>query len=286
MRGRQPDMEVVKILNSSVVLARRGEDDKEIIVMGKGIGFKSKPGDIVSDDEIEKVYVLENETISSDLTALMKETPKEYLILADEIISYAKHTLSRHLSDHLYVSLTDHLYMATKRFRDNMTIQNRMLWEVKKFYPQEFSIGMHGLSLIHNQIGLSLPEEEAANIAFHLVNAQQNDDNMNQVMLMTNTVKDVLNIIKIHYQVELDTHSINYSRFLTHLQFFIQRLFEHKTLNTQDHELFDQIASKYPQEEECVLLIKEYIEARFEHTISSEEMMYLIIHINRVMSRN
>ncbi|WP_339166282.1 PRD domain-containing protein [Paenibacillus sp. FSL R5-0341] len=279
-------MEVVKILNSSIVLARRGEDDKEIIVMGKGIGYRSKPGDVVSEDEIEKIYVLENETISSDLTALMKETPKEYLILADEIISYAKHTLSRHLSDHLYVALTDHLYMAMKRFKDNMTIQNRMLWEVKKFYPQEFSIGLHGLSLIQKQLGLSLPEEEAANIAFHLVNAQQNDDNMNQVMMMTNTVKDVLNIIKIHYQVELDTHSINYSRFLTHLQFFIQRLFEHKTLNTQDHELFEQIANKYPKEEACVLLIKEYIEARFEHTISNEEMMYLIIHINRVMSRN
>ncbi|MCF7753583.1 PRD domain-containing protein [Paenibacillus xylanexedens] len=279
-------MEVVKILNSSIVLARRGEDDKEIIVMGKGIGYKSKPGDVVSEDEIEKIYVLENETISSDLTALMKETPKEYLILADEIISHAKNTLSRHLSDHLYVALTDHLYMAMKRFKDNMTIQNRMLWEVKKFYPQEFSIGLHGLSLIQKQLGLSLPEEEAANIAFHLVNAQQNDDNMNQVMMMTNTVKDVLNIIKIHYQVELDTHSINYSRFLTHLQFFIQRLFEYKTLNTQDHELFEQIANKYPQEEACVLLIKDYIEARFEHTISNEEMMYLIIHINRVMSRN
>ncbi|MEO2258201.1 PRD domain-containing protein [Paenibacillus amylolyticus] len=279
-------MEVIKILNSSIVLARRGEDDKEVIVMGKGIGYRSKPGDVMGEDEIEKIYVLENETISSDLTALMKETPKEYLILADEIISYAKHTLSRHLSDHLYVALTDHLYMAMKRFKDNMTIQNRMLWEVKKFYPQEFSIGLHGLSLIQKQLGLSLPEEEAANIAFHLVNAQQNDDNMNQVMLMTNTVKDVLNIIKIHYQVELDTHSINYSRFLTHLQFFIQRLFEHKTLNTQDHELFEQIANKYPQEEACVLLIKDYIEARFEHTISNEEMMYLIIHINRVMSRN
>lgn len=279
-------MEVVKILNSSIVLARRGEDDKEIIVMGKGIGYKSKPGDVVNEDEIEKIYVLENETISSDLTALMKETPKEYLILADEIISHAKHMLSRHLSDHLYVALTDHLYMAMKRFKDNMTIQNRMLWEVKKFYPQEFSIGLHGLSLIQKQLGFSLPEEEAANIAFHLVNAQQNEDNMNQVMMMTNTVKDVLNIIKIHYQVELDTHSINYSRFLTHLQFFIQRLFEHKTLNTQDHELFEQIANKYPLEEACVLLIKDYIEARFEHTISNEEMMYLIIHINRVMSRN
>lgn len=166
-------MEVIKILNSSIVLARRGEDDKEIIVMGKGIGYRSKPGDVVGEDEIEKIYVLENETISSDLTALMKETPKEYLILADEIISHAKHTLSRHLSDHLYVSLTDHLYMAMKRFKDNMTIQNRMLWEVKKFYPQEFSIGLHGLSLIQKQLGLSLPEEEAANIAFHLVNAAE-----------------------------------------------------------------------------------------------------------------
>ena len=98
-------MEVIKILNSSIVLARRGEDDKEIIVMGKGIGYRSKPGDVVGEDEIEKIYVLENETISSDLTALMKETPKEYLILADEIISHAKHTLSRHLSDHLYVCI-------------------------------------------------------------------------------------------------------------------------------------------------------------------------------------
>ncbi|WP_315371261.1 CAT RNA binding domain-containing protein, partial [Paenibacillus xylanexedens] len=43
MKGRQPDMEVIKILNSSIVLARRVEDDKEIIVMGKGIGYRSKP---------------------------------------------------------------------------------------------------------------------------------------------------------------------------------------------------------------------------------------------------
>ncbi|MNJ52042.1 Transcription antiterminator LicT [compost metagenome] len=228
----------------------------------------------------------ESESISSDLTALMKETPKEYLILADEIISYAKKTLSRHLNEHLYLSLTDHLYMAVKRYKSNLTIQNRMLWEVRKFYPLEFGIGLEALKLIERHVGASLPEEEAANIAFHLVNAQQTEDNMSQVMSMTNTVKEILDIIKIHYGIDLDTHSINYSRFLTHLHFFVQRLLENKMLESQDHDLLEQIIDKYPEEEKCVLSIKRYIEAKFEYSISNEEMMYLIIHINRVINRN
>ncbi|WP_339169236.1 PRD domain-containing protein [Paenibacillus sp. FSL H7-0943] len=278
-------MEVVKVLNTSIVLAKRA-DQKEVIVMGKGIGYKSRPGDSIDEDEIEKVYVLENESMSSNLTALMKETPQEYLILADEIISNAKTVLSRHLSEHLYISLTDHLYMAVKRHKDNLTIQNRMLWEVRKFYPVEFGIGVQALQLIEREVGILLPEEEAANIAFHLVNAQQTDDNMNQVLLMTSTVKDILNIIKIQYGIELNTQSINYSRFLTHLQFFVQRLLENKMLESHDHELLGQIINKYPEEERCVESIKHYIEAKFEYTISNEEMMYLIIHINRVIHRN
>ncbi len=277
-------MKVVKVLNTSIVLARRA-DHKEVIAMGKGIGFKSRPGDILNESEIEKIYVVENEGMSSDMTALMKETPKEYLILADEIISYAKQILSRDLSENLYFSLTDHLHMAAKRFNDKITIQNRMFWEVQKFYPQEFLIGKQALQFIEDKLGLALPEEEAANIAFHLVNAQQTDDNMNQVMIMTSAVKDILNIIRIHYQVELDTSSMNYSRFLTHLQFFVQRLLEDNMLESKDNELLERIASKYPDESNCVAQINKYISARFDTSMSDEETLYLIVHISRVMDR-
>lgn len=278
-------MRVVKVLNTSIVLAKRN-DNKEVIAMGKGIGFRSRPGDIVNENEIEKVYVVENEGMSSDMTALMKETPKEYLILADEIISYAKQVLSRDLSENLYFSLTDHLHMATKRFKSNITVQNRMLWEVQKFYPQEFLIGKQALGFIKDKIEIDLPEEEAANIAFHLVNAQQTDNNMSQVIIMTNTVKDILNIIRIHYGVELDTLSINYSRFLTHLQFFVQRLLENKMLESKDDELLERISIKYPEESSCVSKINNYIGAKFDRFMSNEERLYLIIHISRVMDRN
>ncbi|WP_289372838.1 BglG family transcription antiterminator LicT [Paenibacillus silvae] len=277
-------MRVVKVLNTSIVLAKRN-DNKEVIAMGKGIGFRSRPGDIINENEIEKVYVVENEGMSSDMTTLMKETPEEYLILADEIISYAKQVLSRDLSENLYFSLTDHLHMAAKRFKSNITIQNRMLWEVQKFYPQEFLIGKQALNFIKDKLGLDLPEEEAANIAFHLVNAQQTEQNMSQVMMMTNTVKDILNIIRIHYGIELDTSSINYSRFLTHLQFFVQRLLENTMLESKDDELLERISSKYPEESNCVSKINNYIGAKFERFMSNEERLYLIIHISRVMDR-
>ncbi|MDR4950319.1 BglG family transcription antiterminator LicT [Neobacillus cucumis] len=278
-------MKIVKVLNTSVVLAKR-DDEKEVIVMGKAIGFKNKPGYIINEAEIEKIYVPENKSTSNDLAELMKETPKEYLILTDEIISYAKSRLSKHLNEHLYIALTDHLFMATKRFKENLTIQNRLLWEVKKFYPEEFSIGLHALDLIEKQVGIKLPEEEAANIAFHLVNAQQTDDNLNQILIMTNTVKDILNIIKFYYKIDIPTDTINYSRFLTHLQFFVQRLLENKMLSTDDNDLIDQIIRKYPEEFKCVEKIEKYISTNFDYTISDDEKMYLIIHINRVVSRS
>jgi beta-glucoside operon transcriptional antiterminator len=278
-------MKIVKVLNTSVVLAKR-DDEKEVIVMGKAIGFKNKPGNIINEADIEKIYVPENKSTSNDLAELMKETPKEYLILTDEIISYAKSRLSKHLNEHLYFALTDHLFMATKRFKENLTIQNRLLWEVKKFYPEEFSIGLHSLDLIEKHIGIKLPEEEAANIAFHIVNAQQTDDNLNQILLMTNTVKDILNIIKFYYKIDIPTDTINYSRFLTHLQFFVQRLLENKMLSTDDHDLIHQITRKYPDEVKCVEKIEKYIKTNFDYNISNDEKMYLIIHTNRVVSRN
>jgi len=278
-------MEIIKVLNTSVVLAKR-DDGKEIIVMGKAIGFKNKPGSLIQESDIQKIYVLEDQSTSNDLAELMRETPEEFLIMTDEIISYAKRRLSTHLNEHLYISLTDHLFMATKRFKENLTIQNRLLWEVKKFYPEEFSIGLHALELIEKQLGIQLPEEEAANIAFHLVNAQQTKDNLNQIVMMTNMVKDILNIIKMHYKIDIPTDTINYSRFLTHLQFFVQRLLENKMLNTDDHDLIDQIMRKYPEEVKCVEKIEKYIKTNVDYTISSDEKMYLIIHVNRVVQRN
>lgn len=48
-------MIVQKVLNNSLVLSM-DDDNREVIVMGKGIGFNSRPGDAIA-RKIEKLFV-------------------------------------------------------------------------------------------------------------------------------------------------------------------------------------------------------------------------------------
>ena len=46
-------MIVQKVLNNSLVLST-DDDNREVIVMGKGIGFNSRPGEEIAPEKIEK----------------------------------------------------------------------------------------------------------------------------------------------------------------------------------------------------------------------------------------
>ena len=53
-------MKIQKILNNNVAIAR-DENDKEVIVMSKGLGFRKKQGDIFPRDNTQKIFVLSDE---------------------------------------------------------------------------------------------------------------------------------------------------------------------------------------------------------------------------------
>ena len=46
-------MKIYKIINNNIISAK-DENDSEIILMGKGLGFNKKKGDIVDEENIEK----------------------------------------------------------------------------------------------------------------------------------------------------------------------------------------------------------------------------------------
>lgn len=91
-------MLIKKVFNNNVVLAV-GEDENELIVMGRGIAFQKKAGDLIDESKIDKVFV---EGLSNKLTELLKDTPQNHLELADEIIQNAKSQLSAKLSDYIF----------------------------------------------------------------------------------------------------------------------------------------------------------------------------------------
>lgn len=274
-------MEIVKVMNNSLVFVKN-DDNNEIIVMGKVIGFMKKAGEFIDSSKIEKIFTLKDDEAKKNYFRAMEDVSSEYVDVTNDIVKYASDILNCKLNDNVFISLIDHISFAIERFNKNISLQNRLLWEVKKFYPNEFKVGIYAVNKINDILGVKLPEEEAGNIAFHIVNAQTENSEMENTILMIKMMKDILNIIKYHLDVNLDKESLNYSRFITHLQFFLQRVIEGKVADSKNSFILTQVESQYPEKVNCARSIKSYVEKLLNIEVGDDEILYLAMHIIRV----
>ncbi|WP_160677355.1 PRD domain-containing protein [Clostridium sp. C8-1-8] len=277
-------MKVKKIFNNNIMLAE-DENLLEMVLLGRGVAFQKKPGDDVSLDKVEKTFVLSSPELANKFVELINEVPLNHLELTDKIIAEAQSELNVKFNDSIYIALADHINYAISRYKQGINMRNALLWEIKKFYKKEFSVALKSLKLIQYYEGISLPEDEAGFMALHFVNAQQGGEDIKQTILVTEMVDDILKIVKFHYNLNIDEGSLSYSRFVTHIRYFAKRLMA-KELSASDEDfLYEQIKEKYPQAYECALKVKNYIQKKFEVTINNDEMLYFMLHINRVTQR-
>ncbi|MGG7079582.1 BglG family transcription antiterminator LicT [Clostridium sardiniense] len=271
-------MIINKILNNNVVtVILNGE---EAVVMGRGIGFQKKSGESIDEEKIEKIFKMENEKSSEKFKQLMLETPPEYLSMTKEIVAIAERELGIELGELIYILLTDHLSFAVIRAKENISIENPMLWEIKSLYKKEFKVGSEGVKIVEKYTGVRLSEDEAGFIALHILNSALNED-MYNTMNITVLTNKLLNIIKKYFDIKFDEESLDYTRLLTHLKFFAQRIFKREQVEEEDVELYEIISNRYPEERKCIDKIEQYINKQFSYNLSKQEIIYLIMHIRR-----
>ncbi len=274
-----------RTLNNNVVLAKN-ENHQEVVVFGNGIAFNRKPGDIIDESKISKVFTLQSQNLSLKMANLLKEVPVVYAEIAEEIIKYARTKIKTPIGDYLFLALTDHIYYAVSRYKDGLDIHNVLLWEARKLYKTEFEIGLKALEIIKAKVGVEFSEDEAGFIAFHFANAQMEGEEVNRTVKITQFVQDILGIIKYHFGIEFDEDSWNYGRLVTHLKFFAQRILSGDTGHQDDDYLYEQVQHKYKKAFECIKKIEKYVANGYGVSLSKAEMVYLVLHINRVTSRN
>lgn len=277
-------MNIEKILNNNVVVSL-DDKGKEVIVMGRGIAFQKKVGMVVEKDKVEKIFTLSNKELSDKYKQLLLEVPVEYVILTEKIISYAKLKLGKKLNESIHISLADHIASAVGRYKEGIQLRNPLLWDIKRIYKDEFSIGKESINMINNDLNVELSEDEAAFIALHIVNAELNEE-MPKVMDMTKVMQEILNIVKYHFKIDFNEESLSYYRFITHLKFFAQRLFNGNAYKDKEDELFEMIKRKYLKSYECVKKIDKFIKEKYKYELTKEEKLYLTIHIERVTESN
>lgn len=206
-------MKIAKVINNNIV-STCDEDGREIVVMGRGIGFKAREGAAIDEEKIEKIFRLDSQNTMDRFKEMLVNLPMEHVQISAEIISYAKSVLKRPINPNVYITLTDHINFALERFSQRMMFTNPLIREVKAFYNEEYLIGEYAIAMIQRDLGVKLPVDEAASIALHIVNAEY-DAPMGDTIKITNLIQQVLEVVKEYFQVELDEQSLYYERFIT-----------------------------------------------------------------------
>ncbi len=273
-------MKIAKILNNNVVIVI-AEDGREQVVMGRGLAFQKRVNDSVDAGQVEKVFALQSNALTGRLSELFSDIPLEVITTTELIIHAAKDQLGQKLHESVFVALCDHCHFALERHSQGISVPNVLKWEIKTLYPREYALGMSALDMIEKRLKVRLPEDEAGFIALHLVNAQLGGD-ITEVSHVTAFMQEVLQIVKYRLKLDYVPDSLSYNRFVNHLKFFAQRMLGKKGVVSEDETLHDVVREKYPAAYQCAVIVDKHIQQKYRYALSSEERMFLTIHIERI----
>ncbi|MDD7281915.1 MAG: PRD domain-containing protein [Erysipelotrichaceae bacterium] len=278
-------MRISKILNNNSVVAL-DDNHQETVLIGKGLAFNKKVGDPVNVAAIQKKFCLSSQTLNTKFQEILVSLPLEEVSVVSKIVNYMKMNISKKISDVIYVSLSDHIHYALRNHAKGIVVKNGLMFDIMRFYPDEYQIGLKGLEIIKEETGVQLSVDEAGFIALHIVNAEtEHGIGTGKVEKSTKIIKEVLDIVTNFFDTEINEESLTYFRFINHLKYFSQRIVSNAIFedDDKDEELLDMMKITYAQSYMCATNIQEFIRAKYNVSIGKQELLYLVIHIQRAI---
>lgn len=274
-------MVIKRIYNNNVAMVE--DEGVERIAIGRGITFGRSRGDELDTSAVEKVFTLDDPDPLNRLERLIKGIPSEYLSVAEDIVAMLRAELGSDVDDNVLIALTDHISMAIERERAEVPCDNPLLMETRRFYKKEFALALRAQDIIEDRLGIRVSEGEVGFITLHIVNAtmQQRADHL---MLSISMINEILGIVAEAFDLVYDEESIQYERFLRHLQFFAQRVLDKSVVQSEDTFLFHLGKDQYPAAFECIERIGEHVASTYGCAVADAEKGYLVYHIMNLVN--
>ena len=273
-------MKLVKKINTSAALAidRTGH---EIVVMGKGIGFPQMPYKLDDLSKIERTFY----DVDPKYLGMIAELSQPIVMVCADIADQAGIELDCSLNPNLPFTLADHIQFAAERLKKGVDLTTPIAYDIRHLYPREAAMADMALKMLNEQTGMNLPASEAISIAMHFINAEAESGDMHSLMLSMQVIAKVNEIVESSLHIQLDNDSYNYSRFATHLRYLIQRLQAGVQTDNISSNLRRTLMREYPDIYACALKVVEYLKNTYGWDCNDDEVVYLIMHIQRVYER-
>ena len=275
-------MKGIKKINNNVLLCRDG-NGQEVIAMGRGLGFAPLPREVPL-SEIERTFY----QVNSRYIDSLQDLPKEVMDFCADMMDIVASQIPCELSPNAVFTLADHMAFALERMRRHMYIRMLPPFDLQHLYPDEWRSGKYIWERACKEFGVQLPKEEIVGITMNLINSRvgesdgKKNDRLEEDARM---LDDITHIIESRFRVIIDRDGFNYSRFVTHMEYLFQRIHRHESVASDNLQIYDTMINGYPDIAACVDKIAAHIGKAWNCTLSEEEKLYLMLHINRICSK-
>ena len=275
-------MKIIKKINNNVAIGIDG-NHREVIVFGKGIGFSQVPYELNDLSKIDRTYY----DIDAKYIGLLNEIPENLFQLVSKMVEIVKSRIDMQLNPNLVFILADHLYFSITRYKKGMSITLPYSYELEYEYPEFTRISKWFIKNINEKMDVHLDKGEVTSILIHFVNASEKGaQSFAAPTIQTEEIiKNVTGIVEQYFNMAIDRRSFNYFRFKNHLKYFVQRKEKKEELMDHNMELYQKMKEVYPKAYKCVSLIDDYLYDLFHEKCSKDELLYLMVHVNRLYTK-
>lgn len=273
-------MIIKKRINHNAALAEDGQGH-ELVVLGKGIGFPEVPYKLTDMSKVVKTFY----NVDPRYMDMIAGIPQQMLLASSDIIEQAEINLDCDLNSNLVFTLADHLNFAMERIQKGIAFETPLAYDIQHLYPKEYELGQLALDIVEDCAEYRLPEQEAVNIAMHIINAEVESGDIHSVLTTLKIMTDINQIIVKETGIELDKDSFSYSRFTMHVRYLIQRLSDGKPLQDGLSDMMEKMSYHIPEIYRCAQKIAVYFSEKQDWKCTQDEIFYLMIHINRLKEK-
>lgn len=272
---------ITKILNHNSVLAIHMEDNRENLIMGKGVGFGKKPGERVNFPQDVTVYVLAPKCDHGNPRELVRRIDPIYLGIANAIIQEAQKAFGE-LDTSILIPMADHIAFAAQRIQKNAPISNPLTPDIKALFPQEFQVARRGGEIILEQTGILFSDDELGYIALHIHSSLESMQ-VSQAMQTARMIRQCVELVQAETGARIDVSSLSYDRLMSHIKYMAVRILKGEHLSVDVNHL---MRESCPTAFEISEKICRQLSQTLERPVNETEVGYLAMHIQRVFETN
>ena len=273
-------MKLLRKINNNAAVAqdKRG---REMVVLGRGVGFHPMPYELTDLSVVYRTFY----DVDPQYYEMLSSLPEEALMAAADIAEQAEIALQAELNPNLPFTLADHIAFAQEREKQGIRLATPLHYDVQHLYPREYELGLQAMETVRLRTGTALPRAEAVNIALHIVIAELEGSDLSSTLAAVEVLDEVTVLVERELGIALDRESYNYARFAMHIQFLVRRLSSGKVMEQGSGKMLSELSAEYPATYRCAQAVAKEIEQRHGWHCSSDEVLYLMLHIYRVQNR-